>query len=222
LIKINKMKRIILSTVVLSLVFASCSDNKNKSETEGAKEVVELQDAETVAVDASTSTLTWEGSSPKDTHTGNITIKEGFFKVSDNQLQAGSSFTLDMASLTVTDLTAEQGKIKLEQHLAGTKEDGEGKDDFFNVTEFPEASLMITSVNENKIEGNLTIKGQEKNISFLGEFSATDGSYNLKSSEPIILDRTEWGISFMSKSLGDQIKDKFIEDKISIEFDVKS
>ena len=216
------MKKLILSVAVIGLVFTSCkNDNKEKTITEEAAAVVEEKEAESLPVDVSTSMLNWEGSSPTDKHTGTIALKEGAFKVLDNQLQAGSSFTFDMTSIVVTDLTAEQGKEKLEQHLKGTSEKKEKKNHFFNVTEFPEASFVVTSVNENNIEGNLTIKGQEKGVSFAGEFTAIDGSYSLKSTAPIVLDRTEWGISFMSKSLGDQIKDKFIEDNISIEFDIK-
>lgn len=129
-----------------------------------------------------------------------------------------------MTSITVEDMTGSD-KEDLEMHLKGT---AEGKEDhFFDVNNYPEANFEITEVNvekpAHKVNGNLTIKGETKNISFPVDLSFNDQKKTIKlSANDITIDRTEWGINFMSKSIMDNVKDKFINDEIKIKFVLKA
>jgi len=73
------------------------------------------------------------------------------------------------------------------------------------------------------LSGNLTLKDTSKNITFPVDVSmnASDNSLML-SSEEIVLDRTEWGIKFMSKSFIENLGDNFVSDQMKISFDLKA
>ena len=103
-----------------------------------------------------------------------------------------------------------------------------GKEDhFFNVTKYPEAKFEITGSEvvgeQTMLSGNLTLKDTTKNITFPVEFSVNEEDESLVlTSDEIILDRTEWGIKFMSKSFVENLGDNFISDQIKISFDLKA
>ena len=74
----------------------------------------------------------------------------------------GGNFTIDMSTLSSTDLEGEQ-KGKLEGHLKS--------DDFFGVATYPTATLTITkgepqSGDNYQVAGELTIKDQTNPIQF--------------------------------------------------------
>ena len=65
------------------------------------------------------------------------------------------------------------------------------------------------------MEGNLTIKGITKNISFPVQIE-NNGDMIQVSSEPFTIDRTQWNVNFKSKSIFDDLGDKFINDEIEL------
>ena len=73
----------------------------------------------------------------------------------DGDVVKSGKFVVDMTSLTVSDLETGKGKEKLEGHL--------NSDDFFGVSDYPEAVLMINkgkvSGNTHTLMGDITIKG---------------------------------------------------------------
>ena len=118
--------------------------------------------AQTKKIDVKASTIKWVGKKVTGEHSGTVNFKDGAVVFKGKKL-TGGSFTVDMTSLTSTDLTGEyQGKLN--GHLKA--------DDFFAVDKNPEASFTVTEVKPGAtdqdvvVSGNLVIKGISNNITF--------------------------------------------------------
>lgn len=189
-----------------------------------AQEVVATAEATNFNVDTAGSVINWIGAKPAGQHTGTISLSEGTVGVLENKITSGS-FVIDMNSIVVTDLTAETGKDNLEAHLKGTGEE-EGKDHFFNVTTYPTGKFEITSVEYTSetnatINGNLTLKDITKNVSFPANITVNDNTLTL-TSETFKINRVDWNVNYGSKSVFDNLADKFINDEIELSINVKA
>jgi len=162
--------------------------------------------------------ITWEGSKPTGKHTGTIKLASGELFVEKLTL-SGGKFVMDMNTIEVTDL---EGKDKedLEGHLKGLTE--ESADHFFNVAKFPTATYEITSVETGKtntantqVNGNLTIKGITKAVAIQCNFNGDQVTVTVES-DPIVINRTDFGVQYGSKSIFKDLGDKFIDDNITI------
>jgi len=219
------MKRFFLNTFIvagLGLAVTGCKDNNKEANMSEAKEVAtaEAESMEFV-VDTAASVIEWKGEKPTGTHTGTIKVTDGSFMANDSVVESGT-FVIDMKSIEVTDLEGDE-KSNLEAHLKGTVEGKEG--DFFNVTEFPEATFEVTGVMEKEgqsmLQGNLTIKEETKNVSFPVSISK-DGENIEITSEEFTIDRTKWNVNYGSKSVFDGLGDKFINDEIVLTINLKA
>jgi polyisoprenoid-binding protein YceI len=65
------------------------------------------------------------------------------------------------------------------------------------------------------LEGNLTIKGITKSVAIPVTISKTDALLTINS-EKFTINRTQWNINYSSKSVFDDLKDKFINDDIEL------
>jgi polyisoprenoid-binding protein YceI len=215
------MKKVILSLVMVSaLVLTSCKKESNAGDAEDV--ATASDDATPYVVAADGSTIEWVGSKPAGKHNGTIAVSNGEIYLNNGKIESGK-FTIDMNSINVLDLAAGEGKEDLEAHLKGT---AEGKEDhFFDVAKFPEATFEITAVNtvdgQTTIEGNLTLKGITKNVKFPAAI-LVDGDTLTITSESFVINRTDWGVNYGSKSIFDDLKDKFIEDNIELKVAVKA
>ena len=91
--------------------------------------------AQTKKIDVKASTIKWVGKKVTGEHTGTVNFKDGAVIFKGKKL-AGGSFTVDMTSLTSTDLTGEyQGKLN--GHLKA--------DDFFGTDKFPTSKLVTSN-----------------------------------------------------------------------------
>ncbi len=199
--------------------FTSCNETKEKTtETEVAAEAKEA--AVSYKADTTKSKIMWSGSKPTGTHTGTISLNSGTIMVNDKTMEAGR-FSINMKSINVTDLEAGDGKENLEAHLMGTVKGKEG--DFFNVTEFPVATFEITSIEGDQykptVNGNLTIKGKSNPVSFNATVSYPGETLFLKS-EKFMIDRTKWDVNYGSKSVFDNLGDKFISDEMELQVEL--
>lgn len=163
----------------------------------------------------------WKGSKPTGEHNGLIKLKDGGkFIVNDDKL-VGGEFVIDMNSIVDTDIEDEKMNAKLVGHLKS--------EDFFYVDSFPEAKFVITKVSDlkgdaeftNQIDGNLTIKGITKGISFKANVKIHNGIVSA-TSEEFVLDRTQWNVNYGSKSVFKELQDKFINDEFSLVIDAHS
>jgi hypothetical protein len=218
------MKKTVLSLVLISLITLN-SCKKEKTEEQNANVVENNMTADGVKynVDLNQSTVNWSGSKPTGKHNGTIKFKEGFVIVKDSAITSGRFF-IDMNTITVTDLKPEEGKADLENHLKGTAE-RDKRDHFFNVKKYPTSDIKITKVVEKEgktyIYGNLSIKGVTKAVNFPAKISITENEVTINS-EKLVLNRTYFNVNYASKSLFTDLKDKFINDEIEIQVDVKT
>ena len=211
------MKKIIALSLA-TLFFVSCK-NEEKTTTEEPT-ISEGSVNGTFKVDAA-STVTWIGKKLTGQHNGSIALKDGEFEVENGKITQGK-FILNMNSISVLDLEGDE-KLSLENHLKGTAKP-EDSDHFFNVAKYPEASFEMTKFEnvdgKDIMEGDLTIKGKTNQVKFAVNLANTDGNVTLTSPE-FEINRTLWDIKYGSKSFFDDLGDKYINDEISLQINIK-
>ena len=223
------MKKIVLScAVILALTVASCKNNNANAEqaveqaADQAAAAVE-QAATAVMVSGTytvepSSVVEWVGKKPTGQHKGTISLQSGALNVNNGNITG--DFVIDMNSITVTDITEDEGKSDLEAHLKGTgKEDG--ADHFFNVKTYPTGSFKLTSFDGTNVTGDLTLKGKTKTISFPASLTISDNEVSLES-KPFEINRVDFGVNYASKSVFGDLKDKFINDEVELVVKLKA
>ncbi|NNF18201.1 MAG: YceI family protein [Flavobacteriaceae bacterium] len=161
-------------------------------------------------VNTEKSTVTWKAYKVTGSHYGEVELENGAL-VFDNDQLTGGEFTVNMTTLVATDLEGES-KGKLEGHLKS--------EDFFSVSEFPKANLVITEVeatgkNSYEVTGDLTIKGITKPITF--DMSV----YGNKATATLKVDRAEYNVRYGSGSFFDNLGDKTIYDEFDLVVDLQ-
>src|SRR5690606_36594278 len=208
----------------LALTVSCKKDTTENAETTEAVDAKEAT-AEAVKYNVNTeeSVIDWTGSKPTGKHTGTIKISEGEFAVKNDSVESGK-FTLDMNSITGTDLETGNGKEDLEGHLKGLGKE-ETADHFFNVNKYPTGTFEITGITQvegkTMVEGNLTLKETTKNIKFPATITVTPDAVTLVS-DSFKIDRTLWKVNYSSKSIFDNLGDKYVDDEIEIKVNVKA
>ncbi|RZJ59039.1 MAG: YceI family protein [Flavobacterium sp.] len=219
----KKRVSILLLSSVLALGVSCKKDNAADAEVNDAAATTEVSaESQKYTVDAAGSTIEWKASKPTGNHNGTIGLSNGEISVKDGNLEAGK-FTIDMKSITVTDLKAGDGKEDLESHLKGL-----GKDDadhFFNINKYPTGTFEMTGSSKEgektMIEGNLTLKGVTKNIKFPATVTIAEDAVTIVS-ETFNINRTLWNINYSSKSVIENLGDKYINDDIEIKVNLKA
>lgn len=238
------MKLFKLSTLLFAsaLIMYGCGKSGDTVETSEAGEVA-VATGSTVALDAANSKVNWRGYKPTGQHFGIIPITGGELSLEGDAVTAGS-FTFDITKLEIHDMEAgSENHGKLFGHLQS--------DDFFDAANHPQATFEITAVEpysagtiedqdqfetentpkseseiapENPthwISGNLTMRGNTKNIKFPASVSINDGK--VAATAGFNIDRTEWGLSYGDESTAvDKAKDQFIYNTVSVNFDVRT
>ncbi|SDB19061.1 Polyisoprenoid-binding protein YceI [Flavobacteriaceae bacterium MAR_2010_188] len=204
----------ILAFSVLSM---SCNDKGDKADANEVEEVAVSEDAGAkYAVNAADSKIEWKGFKPTGTHNGTVSIETGTFMIEDDNIVSGN-FLIDMTTIVSDDLQGDE-KASLENHLKGTVEGKEG--DFFNVKEFPNGAFEVTKsekMDNGKmmVSGNLNLKGKKNNITIPVSMSKNGETVTL-TSDKFTIDRTKWGVNYGSKSVFDNLGDKFINDDVEL------
>ena len=157
------------------------------------------------------SKINWKGTNALNvgSHEGTVSFKDGYIEIQDGKL-IGGQFVIDMNTITNSD-----GKFNatLVGHLKNK--------DFFEVENFPTATLTILSVEHAfgimaaSVHAELTIKGQTHPISFQTFPEGEQGQVMYKAK--FKLDRTKWGIKYNSQKFFDNLKDDAISDEIEFE-----
>lgn len=157
-------------------------------------------------INTSTSVIKWVGKKTGGEHSGTLKFKDGKLDFKGGKL-TGGRFTVDMNSLTVTDLKAGEGKEKLEGHLKA--------EDFFGTAKYETARLTFKTVKAKSagvytITADLTIKNITKPVTFdltVGKNSATTS---------FSVDRTKYDIKYKSKNFFEGLGDNFIYDDFDL------
>lgn len=179
---------------------------------------------QSVKVNTDESKINWIGRKPAGEHKGYVKLREGELLVENNELKGGS-FVLDMKSIEDLDLKNESMKAKLLNHLKS--------DDFFDVQKYPTARYVITGVTRinngekekrnatHRIDGNLTMKGVTKKVSFDASINMLNGKV-AANTPSFKINRTDWGVNYQSKSIFSNLVDEFIHDDIELTIDLVS
>ena len=161
--------------------------------------------AQTKTIDAKSSTIKWVGKKVTGEHSGTVNFKDGAVVFKGKKL-TGGSFTVDMTSLTATDLTGEyQGKLN--GHLKA--------DDFFGTDKFPTAKLVFKTIGAKStdvytVTADLTIKGITKPVTFDITVAGNTATTAFK------VDRTKYGIKYNSGNFFENLGDKTINDDFEL------
>ncbi|MFS4457239.1 YceI family protein [Maribacter sp. 2304DJ31-5] len=163
-------------------------------------------DGEKKEVNVSKSTITWKGYKVGGSHEGTIALKSGHLMVEGKKL-TGGEFVVDMSTISNSDMTAGNGKEKLEGHLKS--------DDFFGVEAHPTAKLVFASAkpfnkNSYTVTGNLTIKGITKPVTLVVSLFENKATATLK------VDRAKYNVKYNSGSFFDNLGDKLIYDEFDL------
>ena len=155
-------------------------------------------------IDTDLSTLKWTGQKPTSEHWGYLKFRSGDIVIKDDKW-VGGIFTVDMTSMSVDDFSG-GGADRLLKHLRS--------DDFFSVEQFETAKLRVNSNDNGTLKGKLTIKGKTHPISF--SYDHKDNAYQGR----MTFDRTLYDITYKSKSVIEGLGDKFIKDKVHVDFKI--
>jgi hypothetical protein len=144
------------------------------------------------------SKIEWIGKKVTGAHDGTIDVKDGEIILKNGKV-VGGIVVVNTASIKILDILDPATNTQMLTHLAS--------DDFFSIEEFPEAVLDIVSVNGDRVEADLTIKGIKHRIGF--EISVNASSALLTASARVIVDRTKYEMKFRSgnffQNLGDTL-----------------
>ena len=217
-----KINLTIVSLFAATILFTNCGENAPKGDDATIQE--KQQTADTLGtqfiVDTNDSRVRFVGRGVGKNHAGKFKMAEGKVAVSNNQI-TGGSFVINIKSMDLEDKGGMFDK-KLHPHLLSG--------DFFDAEKFGTATFEITGVQPyNKsntdtsivaganytVSGNLTLKGETKNVSFPAKIDL-DGN-TLKAKANFNIDRRQWQMNYGNdKTLGD----KFISETVNIELDL--
>jgi polyisoprenoid-binding protein YceI len=130
-------------------------------------------------------------------HYGYVQVNEGSFSV-ENGLITGGSITLDMNTISCTDIDDKKKNKKLVGHLKS--------DDFFGVQKHATATIVIKS--SKKTDDNML---SVKEITFDTKLADASDKVKIYESE-IKIDRTLFGVAY-----GSSLSDSFISDTMVLD-----
>ena len=213
------MKKYLVYFLCIALVgiTVSCKKEKETVKNEPAKEK-SVADYQTFTINKEQSNIDWKGykifKSENTSHFGTMDFSEGDINVKDGKLVSGK-LVIDTKSITSTDIEDKELAAKLDNHLKNS--------DFFDVEQFPTATFEITKVTPSEhgdynsvIEGNLTIKGITKTVSFNANVKVDTEQVSIYT-EPTDIDRTEFGVKFQLP-----IKDGIIKNEFTLQVAIKA
>lgn len=206
-----------------ALAIASCSeapkgDNATITDEQQAADAT----GQTFVVDTTNSKIRFTGHGVGKNHPGTFQLASGTVAVANQQI-TGGNFVIDINSMDMEE-EGEMIDTKLRPHLMSG--------DFFDAEKFSTATFEITNVSPYKptegdtslveganfnVSGNLTLKGETKNITFPARIELDENT--LKAEANFDIDRRQWQMSYGNdKTLGD----KFISETVNIEMDLEA
>ncbi|MBE0638293.1 MAG: YceI family protein [Bacteroidales bacterium] len=218
--------KIFVKFIALAFIVAltACASGGPKTETRDAAEVKSADYDLKYEVNLEQSVVAWEGYKPTGTHNGTVAISDGKLKFNEGAL-VGGTFTIDLTSIKVLDLTDPDMNAKLTGHLLSA--------DFFEVETYPAATFEITGVEAvdgsqvdlskekgdiiptHAISGNLTMKDVTKNLTFHARVMM-EGDMFMAQTNMFFIDRVDWNVQYGSKKLFADLKDNFINDEMGL------
>lgn len=210
------MKKTIYALAMIAFM-ASCQNGPegDKAVVGNTQQASSEVNGQAYTVDTAVSTVTFIGTKPVGTHTGEMKIAGGSLNVGNGNI-TGGSFNIDMTRITSKDPDTNYS-YKLIGHLQSP--------DFFDTGKFPVSKFEITACNPlandsnatHTISGNLTLKDSTRNVTFPAKVVISESG--LTANAAFIIDRTQWGLFYGNdKSLGD----KFIYPEVKLLLNLKA
>ena len=217
--------KLFLPLFAVALMAISCNSNKSEAAAEVGDAIEsaagpQVMQGVTYNVNSAESQVMWTGRKVVgDSHTGTLNVSEGRLMMSGESL-IGGEFTIDMNSLTNTDISDPKSKGSLEGHLKN--------EDFFEVSKFPTAKFELLQVQKatgnpdvtHNLTGNLTLKGVTKSISIPANVIVTDAMISAVTPS-FEINRTDWGVKYGSGLTG-AVGDKVISDQVALVINLKA
>ncbi len=185
-----------------------------------------LQPEEKYTVSVKDSKVHWLAKKVTGQHEGDVLIKSGEVTIKKKKLEGGN-FTIDMTSITCTDITSEGMNKKLVGHLKSA--------DFFGTETHTTATLAITSAKatgstsmwaetttdkseEYEVVADLTIKGKKSPVTFKAYI--LQDAKTVKAKAKITFDRTKYDIRYGSSSFFEGLGDRAIYNDVELTINV--
>ncbi len=212
----------------ISTAVVACN-NAPEADVE-AKEAVEVDEKQTAdanatyVLDTEGDEIMWVGykTYADRSHNGALQVKEGEFKTADGEI-VGGKFVIDMNAISNEDLP-EEGEFNKEKLIGHLK-----SEDFFHTEQYPTATFEITAVKEapadnedgatHMVSGNLTMRGNTKNITIPAMIEMEGDEIEVETPE-FVIDRTNWEVMYGSKNLEGLAKDQLIDNNIKLRLDL--
>lgn len=156
-------------------------------------------------IDATNSRFQWTGKKVTGQHHGTLPVKSAKLTEEKGEI-TGGEIVLDISNMTVEDLSGEY-KTKFLNHMKS--------EDFFEVSRWPTAKLVINKVKGQTIYGQLTIKDKTHPVKI--PFKKDKGVY----SGTFKFDRTKYGMIYGSGNFFKNLGDKMIYNEVTLDFKVK-
>ena len=166
-------------------------------------------------LDFNKSTINWKATKVTGAgHEGTIRVSSGVMNVAGKSING--KVKVDMNGIVCTDLQDAGKNAYLLNHLKG--------EDFFNTVKFPDAIFETTKITEAKgndgtthrVEGNLTIKGITKPVSFSAKITGGNGQIFIVGD--LKVDRTQFDVKYGSTSFFDNLGDNAINNDFTLKF----
>jgi len=203
----------IFTVLVLALAVVGCKKT-NEAEITDAKEVAQVAVEAKYKAIAKESMIMWEANKIVGGHNGTIHVSNGVVQTKGDAL-VGGNFIFDINTIACSDIKDEKKNADLIKHLKN--------EDFFEVEKYPNASFEITSIDGDKLSGNLMMKGVKKNITIPAKVNFMDDMMTI-TSDVFTIDRTEWNIKHNSGKFADAAKlgDYLIKDDVKLKISIKA
>ena len=162
------------------------------------------------------SSVYWKGKMwlGNDSHEGTIRFSNGSMTVDKTGKITIANFEIDMN--TIRTEGARPDKDGLAEHLKS--------EDFFAVKRFPKANFVATQIdktvvpNNYNVQGNLTIKGIQKQITFSVKTAASPTG--TKVTAEYTLFRSWWGVSYKAPDFLSSLKNDLIAEEVPIKLNL--
>lgn len=161
--------------------------------------------AQSKKINVEKSTINWNAKKVTGEHSGTVNLQDGALVFNKGKV-AGGNFTVDMTSITTTDLSGDW-KTKLDGHLKSN--------DFFDTENFKTSTLAFKKIAAKgdgvyTVTADLTIKGITNPVTFDLAVKGNTASTVVK------IDRTKYNIKYGSKNFFESIGDKAINDDFEL------